>query len=60
MCKGEVEIIQDNNIGKRTIPLIVCYKNYNYCFVGWPAKQNMLQNPKSIMHDSKRLLGHKF
>ncbi len=58
--KDQVEIIQDSNTGKRTIPSMVCYKNKNECLVGWPAIQNMLQYPKATMFDSKRLLGHKF
>ena len=60
MRQDQVEIIQDSNTGKRTIPSIVCFKNKRECLIGKSAKDNMLKYPQSTMFDSKRLLGHKF
>ena len=60
MRQDQVEIIQDSNTGKRTIPSIVCFKNKRECLIGKAAKDNMLKYPQSTMFDSKRLLGHKF
>ncbi len=59
MRNGNVEIIPDNKLSKKTIPSMVCFKD-NECLIGWPAKNNRIQFYESTMFDSKRLLGYKF
>ena len=60
MRNGNVEIIPDNKLSKKTIPSMVCFKDNNECLIGWPAKYNRIQYNESTMFDSKRLLGYKF
>ncbi len=55
-----MEIIADGRTGNRIIPSIVYFKNKKEYFIGWPAKNNMLQYPQSIIFDSKRLIGLKY
>ncbi len=57
---GKVDVIEDKQTGKKTIPSIVCFNNNNEYSIGTKARNNMLQYPQSTMFDSKRLLGHKF
>ncbi len=54
-----VEVITDTSDGSRTIPSIVCYKDYQWLY-GNSAKNNMTEYAESTMFESKRLIGLKY
>ena len=60
MRNDKVEIIQENNSGDRIIPSIVGFNHDNEKCIGKVASEHILEYIKSIMYDSKRLIGHKF
>ena len=56
--KGKVEIIA-NDLGKRIIPSIVCFKDKEI-LIGETAKNIMLQYQNSLISNSKRFIGKYF
>ena len=59
---GNVEIIPESNTGNRIIPSVICYTNDNpsETLIGGGARNHMIEFAKSIMYESKRLIGRKF
>ena len=60
MREGRVEIVPEVNSGDRIIPSIVGFNHDNEKCIGKVASEHLLEYIKSIMYDSKRLIGHKF
>ena len=60
MREGRVEIVPEVNSGNRIIPSIVGFNHDNEKCIGKVASEHILEYIKSIMYDSKRLIGHKF
>ena len=58
MREGRVEIVPEVNSGDKIIPSIVGFIPEK-C-IGKVASEHILEYIKSIMYDSKRLIGHKF
>ena len=57
---NNANIIQDEKIGNKILPSIVCFKSETKYLIGTIAKKNKLEYPESTMFDSKRLIGHNF
>ena len=57
----EVNIIKDYNSKKRMIPSVVCFtEEKEECLVGELAEIHMIEYPKSIIFENKRLIGKKY
>ena len=60
MKDDKVEIISDNFSEANKIPSIICFPNKNKELIGKLAINYMIQCPKSIIFECKRLIGYKF
>ena len=58
MREGRVEIVPEVNSGGKIIPSIIGF--FPEKCIGKVASEHLLEYIKSIMYDSKRLIGHKF
>ena len=58
MREGRVEIVPEVNSGGKIIPSIIGF--FPEKCIGKVASEHILEYIKSIMYDSKRLIGHKF
>ena len=58
---NEVNIIKDYDSKKRKIPSVVCFtEEEEECLVGELAENHMIDYPKSIIFENKRLIGKKY
>ena len=56
---NRVDIIE-NTLGKRITPSYVCYKTNSKILVGEQAKDQIINNIKNTIYDTKRLIGRNF
>ena len=58
---NEVNIIKDYNSKKRIIPSVVCFtEEEEECLVGELTENHIIDYPKSIIFENKRLIGKKY
>ena len=58
---NEVNIIKDYDSKKRKIPSVVCFtEEEEECLVGELAENHIIDYPKSIIFENKRLIGKKY
>ncbi|KAK8882880.1 Heat shock protein ssb1 [Tritrichomonas musculus] len=57
---GTIELVKDKIKPTEWIPSVVCYKSDGNVLVGFSALKDERKNPKNVIVDAKRMLGHRY